>query len=89
MEFTELTEIMKLNGFEFQKLDYLYFHYKDGYPLKNEMDFDNLFFVLESSGFTVKVMSVLNGVEKEFSFSSSMDNWWFLRIPEYFRNKLF
>lgn len=89
MEFTKLIEVLKTCKFEFQKLDYLYLHHKDTYPLKKEMDFDNFYFVIESSGFTVRVMGVLNGKEKEFNFSDSKDHWWFIRIPEYFTKKLF
>jgi hypothetical protein len=89
MEFTELTEIIKLDGFEFQKHDYLYLHSKDGYPMKNEMNFDNLFFVLESSGKKVKAISILKGDEKEISFLEPYDKWWFLRLPQHIKNKLF
>jgi len=89
MEFAKLSDILKTSEFEFQKLDYLYLHNKDTYPLKKEMDFDNLHFVIESSGFTVRVMGVLDGKEKEFNFSGSKDNWWFIRIPDYITKKLF
>ncbi|MFA7446104.1 MAG: hypothetical protein WCY89_09170 [Flavobacteriaceae bacterium] len=89
MEFTELSEIIKNDDFKFQKHDYLYHHNKEGYPLKNDMNSDNLFFVIESSGIKVKIMSILIGNEKEISLSDSFDKWWFLRLPEHIKNKLF
>jgi len=88
MEFIKLSKILNTTEFEFKKLDYLYLHHKEDYPLKNEMDIDNLFFVIEYSGFTVKVIAVLSGVEKEINFSNTYDNWWFFRIPDYYRNKI-
>lgn len=89
MEFAKLADVLKTCNFEFQKLDYLYLHYKDTYPLKKEMDFDNFYFVIESSGLIVRVMGILNLKEKDFNFSGLNDSWWFIRLPEYFTKKLF
>ncbi|MCG6191374.1 hypothetical protein [Maribellus maritimus] len=89
MEFGELSKKLEDRDFKFQSLDYLYLHCNDSYPLQKEMDFDNLYFVIESKGLIVKVIGVLSGFEKELNFADKNDNWWFLRLPEQILNKLY
>ena len=89
MELQKLSDIFKNSDYKFQKLDYLYLHDKSGYPLKNEMDFENFFFIVEVSNTKIKLMGLLTGQEKELNFSDLKGNWWILRIPEFIRMKLF
>jgi hypothetical protein len=89
MELQKLSDFFKNDNYKFQKLDYLYLHYKSDYPLSNEMDFKNFFFIIEISVNKVKVMGLVTKEKKEFNFYDLKGNWWILRIPESIRKKLF
>lgn len=89
MELQYLSDFFKNGDYKFLKLDYLYLHDRDGYPLRNEMDFENFFFVIEVLNDKIKVFGLVTGKEKEINFSDLKGNWWFIRIPEYITKKLF
>ena len=88
-ELKKISEFFKNEDYKFLSLDYIYIHEKDGYPLQNEMNLENFFFVTEVLDDKIIVMGIVNSEEKEFVFSDFKDNWWFIRIPEEIRKKLF
>lgn len=87
MELTQLTNHLKKENSEFLKLDYLYYFEKDGYPLKEDVNLENIYFVIENSkNEKVKARNMGNGNVKEFTLIElAKGNWWFFRIPNFWK----
>jgi len=46
-EFIELSNVVKLENFSFMLQDLMYLNEQDGYPLKDNVNFRNYYFVIE------------------------------------------
>ncbi|SFN60001.1 hypothetical protein SAMN05444143_1341 [Flavobacterium succinicans] len=87
LEYINLTEFLNRN-IPLKKGDYLYKHDKNEYPLKNEYDISNLFFVTESNGHKLTIHNMSNSNIEQVDLSSTSEIWWLLPLPNLIRKQI-
>lgn len=87
LEFKRVDEFLKMN-IDLQNGDYLYEHDKDLYPLNNEFDLTNLYFVTMPMNKTLTVFSMSGKKERFLNLNDLENNWWIMKLPYFFREKL-
>lgn len=87
LEFESLNDFLK-SEIKLQKGDYLYEHDKDDYPLKNEFDISNLYFIIDVSNGNLEIHSMAEKKIRNIQLKELTGYWWILKIPFFIREKL-
>jgi len=87
LEYIYITEFLKLNQC-LKKGDYIYKHDKDDYPLKNEINLQNLYFITESHMHNLTLMNMSNKSDLNIDLDKTKDHYWILQIPSFVRKQL-
>ncbi len=87
LEFKRMDDFLKLEV-ELQNGDYLYEHDKETYPLKNEFDLENLYFVTMNLDGKLEIHSKEGNKEKPINLRNLNNNWWIMKLPEFIRKKI-
>jgi len=80
----------KMSNDILQNGDYIYEHFSTEYPVRNEADLANLYFVtkiLNNSG-NCTIMSMLGNKEIDINVNELDDNWWIMKMPLIMRKSL-
>lgn len=80
----------KMSNDILQNGDYIYEHISTEYPLKNEADLANLYFVtkiLNNSG-NYTIMSMSGNKEIDIDVNKLENNWWIMKMPLIMRKSL-
>ncbi|KAA0126799.1 hypothetical protein FY557_15975 [Chryseobacterium sp. SN22] len=87
LEFKSLQEFNRLK-IKLQKGDYLYQHDKPNYPLRNEVDISNLYFVTEIRFDNLEIHSMAKNKILTVKLDELAGSWWIMKIPTLIREKL-
>lgn len=87
LKYINLTEFLSHNT-PLKKGDYLYRHDKNEYPLKDEYDISNLFFVTESNGHKLTIHNMSNSSIEQIDLNSTSEIWWLLPLPNFIRKQI-
>lgn len=87
LEYIYITEFLKLNQY-LEKGDYVYRHDKNQYPLNNEFDIENLYFVTESQLHNLTLMNMSNKSNLNIDLDKVKDHFWILQIPSFVRKQI-
>ncbi|WP_046757209.1 hypothetical protein [Kordia jejudonensis] len=87
LEYIYIKEFLKLNQ-HLEKGDYIYKHDKDAYPLKDEFDLANLYFVTESQLHNLTLMNMYNKANLNIDLDKTKDHFWILQIPSFVRKQI-
>ncbi|AMO19762.1 hypothetical protein [Flavobacterium columnare] len=87
LKYIDLTQFLKSNKL-LNKGDYLYRHDKNEYPLKEEFDLSNLYFVTESNGHELTIHNMSNSNIEKIDLNSTSEIWWLLPLPDLIRKQI-
>lgn len=87
LEYINLNDFLSNNTF-LKKGDYLYKHDKNVYPLQNEIDIANLFFVTNSIGHQLTICNMSTSSINKVNLSTTAENWWLLPLPKLIRQQI-
>ncbi|MGV4414020.1 hypothetical protein [Chryseobacterium sp. T1] len=87
LEFKRVDDFRLMN-LNLQNGDYLYEHDKDLYPLNNEFDLTNLYFVTKSLQENLKVFSMVGDKQRTLNLDKLDNNWWVMKLPHFIREKI-
>ena len=86
-EFKRVDDFVKLE-IQLQNGDYMYEHSTDIYPLRKEVDLENLYFVTNNSNGIVQLHSMARNKEISINLIDLDNNWWVMKLPEFVRKKI-
>lgn len=87
LEFKRVDDFRLMN-LNLQNGDYLYEHDKDLYPLNNEFDLANLYFVTKPLQENLKVFSMVGDKQRTLNLDKLDNNWWVMKLPHFIREKI-
>lgn len=88
IEYIELKKYLAL-GNVLGEFDYLYKHSIGGYPLKKDVDTNDLYLIRNKQNNTLELLGVTSGAIKKINEENLVGNWWILPIPVFLKKELF
>jgi hypothetical protein len=87
LEYINLQEFLLRNA-SLKIGDYLYRHDKNEYPLKNEHNISNLFFVTKGNGHKLTIHNIASSNIEQVDLNVTTEFWWILPLPDSIRKKI-